>query len=273
MTFNDDADLSLSQDFAEAEANYPQAFGITFTPQVTGIALGVVGLITAAYLLLNFVKPAYDSLQTLKEEETTKQEKVDAFKSGAIDQKLLVAQNRLTQAELLRSQVLTQFTSSQDLETLLYDISRLAKGKNLILNSYTPTGEPKIVNDNSLGNAVNKKLKRQTFNVEIEGSYPKIHAFLGDLEKLQPLLLVSGLKMAFDKSSFKVNAVDLKIVNGNLISKGKIIPNQDEIIKASFLLEAILPLTPEELAKIAKAEEKTKKQQSPKDNQTTEEKK
>jgi len=273
MTFNDDADLSLSQDFAEAEANYPQAFGISFTPQVTGIALGVVGLITAAYLLLNFVKPAYDSLQTLKEEETTKQEKVDAFKSVAIDQKLLVAQNRLTQAELLRSQVLTQFTSSQDLETLLYDISRLAKSKNIILNSYTPTGELKIVNDNSLGNTVNKKLKRQTFSVEIEGSYPKIHAFLGDLEKLQPLLLVSGLKMTFDKSSFKVNAVDFKIVNGNLISKGKIVPNQDEIIKASFLLEAILPLTPEELAKIAQAEEKAKKQQSAKDNKTTEEKK
>jgi hypothetical protein len=79
--------------------------------------------------------------------------------------------------------------------------------------------------------------------------------------------------MTFDKSSFKVKAVDLKIANGNLISKVKIIPNQDEVIKASFNLEAILPLTTEELAQIAKAEEKIKKEQSSKDNKNTEEKK
>lgn len=33
-----------------AEADYPSAFGITFTPKISGIAIGVGGFLIAGYL-------------------------------------------------------------------------------------------------------------------------------------------------------------------------------------------------------------------------------
>lgn len=258
MTFNvnDDFDRNRAADVLEEEPNYPVAFGITFTPQVSGIAFAVLGLLGAAFILLNFVQPVYDSYKTLKEEEASKQEKASTQKSGAINQQLAEAEARLRQSELLRSQVLRQFSTTKSLQTLLYDIAQRAKARGVTLNSYSPQGDLAVVNDSSFGDTVNNKLKRQTFSLEIEGSYGQIHAFIEDLEKLQPLLIVSGLKMAFDRASFTVNLANVKRLEGNVVSKAKIVPTQSETIKASFNLEAILPLSREELAKISQSEQK-----------------
>jgi Tfp pilus assembly protein PilO len=272
MTFNQDFEQNSASDFLEEAPNYPVAFGITFTPQLSGLALGLLGLAGAGYILLNFVLPAYDSFQTLKAEEATKQEKVDAKKLEALNQQFAEAQDRLQQSELLRSQVLDQFTSPQNLQTLLYDIFQRAKARGVTLNSYTPQGDLTVVNDDSLGNAVNNKLKRQIFTLAIEGGYPQIYAFIGDLEKLQPLLIVSALKMNFDQSSFPANGGTLKSAKGTIASPGKTIPNPGETIKASFNLEAIVPLSPAELANLSQSKEKDqnkdKAKQSPKASQS-----
>jgi type IV pilus assembly protein PilO/type IV pilus assembly protein PilQ len=50
-----------------------------------------------------------------------------------------------------------------------------------------------VVSDSSLGSAVNNKLKRQTFNVKIEGNYVNSQKVIRDLERLQPLILLKGL--------------------------------------------------------------------------------
>lgn len=257
MIFNEEFNQNSPADFPEEEPNYPVAFGMTFTPKVTGIALGLLGFAAAGYILLNFVLPVYDSYQTLKTEESTKQEKVDANNAGTISQQLAEAKDRLAQAEVLRSQVLSQFTSPQNLQTLLYDISQLAQARGVTLNSYKPEGELTTINDGSLGAPVNNKLKRQIFTLDIEGSYPKIYGFISDLEKLQPLLIVSGLKI-IDKSVF-----ELEPQNGAITSKLKFTPTPEETIKASFNLEAIVPLSREELAKLAQSAKKEKDQEKP----------
>ena len=50
----------------DASADYPTAFGITFTPQITGIALGVVGVVGMVYILISFFLPAWNDYQQLK---------------------------------------------------------------------------------------------------------------------------------------------------------------------------------------------------------------
>ena len=39
------------------ESNYPEVFGIIFTPKATGITIGVVGFIIAAFFGLDAITP------------------------------------------------------------------------------------------------------------------------------------------------------------------------------------------------------------------------
>ncbi len=62
------------QDFLPVEGqeeapNYPTAFGITFTPRVSGIVFGLLGLAAAAYLLVNVVQPAWQQNQDLRQQK------------------------------------------------------------------------------------------------------------------------------------------------------------------------------------------------------------
>ncbi|MEB3228143.1 MAG: pilus assembly protein, partial [Synechocystis sp.] len=66
----------------DASADYPTAFGITFTPQVSGIALGIVGVVGMVYIVLNFFLPAWDEYQQLKSDEAAKQAQVDQQSTG-----------------------------------------------------------------------------------------------------------------------------------------------------------------------------------------------
>ncbi|NES74023.1 MAG: hypothetical protein F6K24_56985, partial [Okeania sp. SIO2D1] len=44
----------------EQQPDYPQAFGVTFTPTVSGVLVGVLGFGVAAYLAYTFVLPAWE---------------------------------------------------------------------------------------------------------------------------------------------------------------------------------------------------------------------
>jgi hypothetical protein len=233
------------------EENYPVAFGITFTPKVQGIALALLGLVGAGYVLMNFVAPAYESYQKLKTEEAEKLDQVKQQESGALGQKLIAAEAQLHQSEALRSQVLGLFSSNDSLKTLLFDVGSLVKARGATLLSFAPSGDLAVVSDGSLGESVNNKLKRQSFALEVSGTYDQIQTLMIDLERLQPLLIVKGLNTSPLEAATAVNVVGMKVENGRVVSQGQVMPKANEKLKAGFSLDAILPLTPEEIAQLA----------------------
>ncbi|MBD2295837.1 pilus assembly protein PilO [Anabaena sphaerica FACHB-251] len=248
MTLSDD--LSFSQNtFDDASSSYPTAFGITFTPQIIGGIVGGLGFLGGVYMIVNTVMPAWNNFQDLQTRNNNLQ--------GEVEQKRLKAQQidkvlaELAQSKQQQTQVLALFANEKSLDTLLIDTSLLVDssnaqvpGTNAVrakLKKFVPSGDKaEIITDNSLGEKVNNKLKRQTIKVEIEGNFEQTQAIMRNIERLQPLLLVQNydsklIPPEVDKSDEKKKAVRTGI--------GK--------LSTSFDLVALMPLTAEELTEIA----------------------
>ncbi|MCA2813179.1 MAG: pilus assembly protein [Microcystis sp. M090S1] len=242
MTFTEEFEDRELEEFDE----YPIAFGITFTPRNSGIAAAVLGLLGSFYLLFNWVMPAYNTLQQLQNDAAGKQQQVDQQKSGLRPAEFQKIESQLQQKQAIKQQILSLFAKEKDLSTILLDISNIFKSRNVKLISFQPQGlEPVVVSDGSLGSAVNNKLKRQTLNVKIEGNYANTQEVIRDLERLQPLILLNSLNTQMEKEGSAVKVVS----TGN--NKATIVPQGDKPVTTTFLLDVIIPLNAEELAKLA----------------------
>ena len=242
MTFTEEFEDRELEEFDE----YPIAFGITFTPRNSGIAAAVLGLLGSFYLLFNWVMPAYNTLQQLQNDAAGKQQQVDQQKSGLGSAEFQKIESQLQQKQAIKQQILSLFAKEKDLSTILLDISNIFKSRNVKLISFQPQGlEPVVVSDGSLGSAVNNKLKRQTLNVKIEGNYANTQEVIRDLERLQPLILLNSLNTQMEKEGSAVKVVS----TGN--NKATIVPQGDKPVTTTFLLDVIIPLNAEELAKLA----------------------
>lgn len=255
MTISEDLSFSQNSNFNDVSPSYPVAFGVTFTPPIIGAVVGGLGFLGAVYMILNMVMPEFSKFQDLQTKSKDLQ--------GQVDQKTLQAKQAdkiltdLAQSKEQQTQVLALFANEKSLDTLLLDTSRLVDssnapvvGSNAIrakLKRFVPEGDkPEIIADSSLGDKVNNKLKRQIINVEIEGNFEQTQAIMRNIERLQPLLLVENydsrlVEPEVDKSDKDKPAVRKEI--------GK--------LSTSFDLVALMPLTAEEVAKIA-AEEAAK---------------
>ena len=87
MTFADD----FAAENRGLEEDYPTAFGITFTPTVTGIALAVLGVVGVGYIFINMVRPAQERYQQASTKKQELQGQLEKIKSG--DLQLKLAQN------------------------------------------------------------------------------------------------------------------------------------------------------------------------------------
>jgi Tfp pilus assembly protein PilO len=242
MTFTEEFEDRELEEFDE----YPIAFGITFTPRNSGIAAAVLGLLGSFYLLFNWVMPAYNTLQQLQNDAAGKQQQVDQQKSGLGAAEFPKIESQLQQKEATKQQILALFAQEKNLSTILLDISNIFKSRNVKLISFQPQGlEPVVVSDGSLGSAVNNKLKRQTLNVKIEGNYANTQEVIRDLERLQPLILLNSLNTQMEKEGSAVKVVS----TGN--NKATIVPQGDKPVTTTFILNVIIPLSAEELAKLA----------------------
>ena len=252
-------------------SQYPSAFGIEFTPKVTGIAIGLVGLVGAAYLFMNFVQPVMQANQTLSDEINT--EKANAKNKEQLQLDFQQAQADLAQAKQQQASVFTLFANQPSLKTLLLDLNKRIENRNTNLKpddvkarlkKFQP--DPKVsgpVTDSSLGAAVNNKLYREAYIVELEGTFAQTMLFMLDLERLKPLLVVKNLKSELDTNDrFYVLQQQGKLVpvkvnetgTGQAIAKfdqGKPVLNPVRKLKTSFQLQALRPLTAEEKAKLA----------------------
>jgi hypothetical protein len=245
------ADDFISEDGSELAADYPSAFGITFTPTVSGIALAVLGLVGAGYIFMNMVKPALESYEQVKSQQQEKQGQIDSLKSGDLQQQVANLNAELEAEQDLKSRILTLFTNEKDLDTLLLDLSSFIAANQGKLINYTPDSSAATIQDGSLGNEVNGKLKKTSIALEIEATFPQTQAILRDLERLQPLLVIQSYSSKVSQPPTVVLAA----------SKEELIPAKEAKLQTQLKLDAILPLSPQEQAQAEQQQEQNQEQQ------------
>ena len=118
------------------EVDYPELFGITFTPTVTGISIGVGGFLIAAYLAWSQVIPALSTLGELNNTREEKQTQLDQISEDQLDKIVAQKKSQLKEAEQLKEEVVQLFTNEETLQTLLLDINTFADLSNVTLKSY-----------------------------------------------------------------------------------------------------------------------------------------
>lgn len=245
MTLSDD--LNFAEQAAELDAGaspYPVVFGISLTPQIIGLVVGVLGILGSVYILLNMVMPAWDTYQQ-KQAQNSELEGQVLQKQATVKQKGKVTAE-LAQAKQQKQQVLALFADEKTLDTLPLDLNRLVEAGNsqvsanavrAKLQKFVPvTQKPETINDGSLGIAINGKLKRTSVNVEIVGTYEQTQSILRNIERLQPLLIVRD----YQSTLSLVQATDR---SGKPIRRVGPAP-----ITTSFQLQALMPLSPDEIA-------------------------
>jgi type IV pilus assembly protein PilO len=264
----------------ESAASYPTAFGITFTPTISGVLLGLLGLGAAGAIATYLVMPAWEANQALDAKVKEKTEQLQ--QQDAIRKQIQDAKDQLAKSKQKRDQVYGLFASEKSLNTLLLDLNQLIERNNAGLLGATNTklsacpiqvqqmfsqpggaqefkerfgelvAEAKlkrfkpdekgaaVITDSSLGAPINGKLKRQTISVDVRGNFNQTQSIFRTIERLQPLLLIRNL--------------DVKVVD-NKISEGlyEIQPDgtiryltncqPDNQIATSFEMDALLPLT------------------------------
>jgi type IV pilus assembly protein PilO len=249
MTLSEDLNFAEHAGNVDSEPSYPVVFGITFTPKIIGILVGVVGLAGAMYMLLNMVMPAWESYQQKQGQSNELQGQIQQ-KEATVKQ-IGKVKEELAQAKQQKKQVLALFSDEKTLDTLLLDLNRLVESGssptplNAVrakLQKFVPaTDKPEIVTDSSLGAAVNGKLKRSSINVEIIGTYEQTQSIIRNIERLQPLLIVKDYQSALAN----IQATD---TSGKPLRRVGAAP-----ITTSFQLQALMPLNSEDAAAAAKA--------------------
>ncbi|NJL11025.1 MAG: pilus assembly protein PilO [Calothrix sp. SM1_7_51] len=239
MTFSDDLSFNEQSGEFESAPSYPVAFGITFTPKIIGILIGVAGIGVALYIILNMLMPAWDNFQQKETKRNDLQGQIDQ-KKASINQIGKVKQE-LADAKQQQIQVLSLFANEKTLNTLLLDLNRLVEAGNTQIASngvraklrkFSPT-------DSSYGALVNNKLKRSITNIEINGTYEQTQAILRNIERLQPLLIVKDYKSVLQPPETPPPGVRPRL--------------GPAAITSSFQLQALMPLSPEEIAANAAA--------------------
>ena len=243
MTVSEDFISDGEGDFEAAAPTYPTAFGVTFTPAISGVIIAVLGLAGTIYLILNLVLPTFQKYQELQASRSEKQTLVEQKK--AVLQQTDQVRTELAQTKQQQTEVLALFASEQTLDTLLLDLNRVVESGNAKpggfirarLKRYVPASPlAEVITDGSLGAAVNGKLKRRVINVELEGTFEQTQAIIRNIERLQSLLLIKDYQSTLAQAT----------------------PNQQGrvsggsgTINTAFQLQALIPADPAEAANAA----------------------
>ena len=250
--------MTFADDFASEELleEYPSAFGITFTPKITGIAIAVAGITLAVYGFMTYIRPAQEEYQQAVTQKQELQAQLNSIKSGDLQLKLAQLQADLAEKKVLKSRVLSMYTSEDDLETLLIDLNSFIATNEGDLIQYQPDSDISVVSDASLGAEVQGKLKSKGVSLTFEGTFNETKQILQDLERLQPLLMVQNIGST-------VTEQPTALITGN---RSEIVPNEQAELATQIKLNAILPMSQDELEQArqvdAKAEQEARSRSS-----------
>lgn len=246
MTFADD----FATDEQLLEDDYPSAFGITFTPTIMGVVIAVAGVTLAVYGFMKYVKPAQEELKQAQTQKQELQTQLASIKSGDLQLQLAQLQADLEEKKILKSRVLSMFTSEDDLETMLIDLNSFIAANGGDLSQYQPDSNVSVVNDASLGAGVQGKLKRKGISMTFEGTFTETKQILQDLERLQPLLMVQSIGST-------VAEKPTALITGN---RSEIVPNEQAELRTQIKLNAILPQSQAELEQARKVDQQAEQE-------------
>ncbi len=235
FTTTEEFGTQMGDDFGD-EGQYPEAFGITFTPQITGIAIGVAGLLIAGYLFWSQVLPVWGELSDLQGEKIDKQNDLNQLNSNQLQLKIQQKKAELRQTKQIKEEVTELFATRESLESLLLDISKFANLTNIRLNSYVPLKDRERVDDGSFGSLANDNFKVKIYNLDLEGTFAQLQLFLQDIERLQPLLVVQDFNA-------KAESQDYLLKNNQLVAVGQ--PNLEATITIKAVFPDLQPIEPE----------------------------
>ena len=237
----------------------PTVFGIPLTPTVSGVAIALVGLAGAVYLVINLVQPAWQENQALK--QSVEEKRSQLVNREETQRQIQEARTRLQAAQQLQADVLSLFASEESMDTLLLDLNERVQSVNAgitdpsrraVLSRFqavigensqsaaTPdaliSARPDVVSDSSLGPELNGKLERRVYNVELEGNFNQTQSIIRSIERLQPLLIVRNLRSELDEATQLIRVDE----------QGRVVPNgqPQTRITTSFQLIALLPVEP-----------------------------
>lgn len=245
MTFSDE--LTPEERLEEEEgAAYPEVFGITFTPMISGIALAIVGVGVAGYLWLNFVQSAQKQYSDLIDQRSTLRDQIENQPSLAGEIQRLEGEIQRVRSQ--QGEVLNLLSSEESLDTLLFDLEQTVQETNdetvteeveeFELESFDPLiANAEVVNDGSFGDAVNGKIKRKTYSLEVVGTFKQTRSLITSIERLQPLLLVND---------FSTELTEPQQIEFSQ-EENRFIADPDPKLSSTFELEAILPISKEKL--------------------------
>ncbi|MBP0016802.1 MAG: hypothetical protein J7647_04505 [Cyanobacteria bacterium SBLK] len=233
MTFADD--LAPMEGEEEERSPYPAAFGITFTPVIIGVIAAIVGLGAAGAIGYQFLRPAWENLQGVKQQVDEKE--VQKLQLANLEQKSQALQNQLEQIQVSQKDVLSLFSEDSSLDTLLLNLNQQVKNRGLLLNYTPPAGAPELITDGSWGAPVNNLLKRQQVSLQIEAPFGETLEILRNLERMQTLVAVKNLRLEVTQQEAR-----LLSARGNILTAG------EPELTGNFDLEILIPVSEEELA-------------------------
>lgn len=208
-------------------------FGISMTPTILGILLGLLGVGAFFYIWSTYVSPVLEAKKQLETDKQTKDAQLQQLKTGQIDQQIREIQAQLDREKILEPEVLGMFSDEKTLDTLLLDLSNSIESNQAQLITFLPQDTSAVqITDGSLGELVNYRLKRKSNNVTIRGTFEETKAAIQDIERLQPLLLIK------DFSTAVVENPTYRYSNGQIIVTGQ------PILESTFKIDAILPEDP-----------------------------
>ncbi len=237
MTFADDF-APIEGEELEPQSPWPAAFGVTFTPRVGGILLGVLGLAGAAALGYYVVLPAWNALTELQLSRDQQAQERDSLL--ATIQRRAALEQEAQQAQVRRQQVLSLFADEAALDTLLLDLNRQVEARDSAIRRYDPViAAVEPIQDGSWGPEVNGLLKNKRFAMEVTGTFDQLLNVLRSFEQLQLVLSVEDVNLA------ATGTQALRFEQGQLVA------SEPPELQAQFNVEVLLPVSAEELAELA----------------------
>ncbi|MBW4468506.1 MAG: pilus assembly protein PilO [Pegethrix bostrychoides GSE-TBD4-15B] len=232
----------------EEVVGYPKLFGLTITPVIGAIALTLLGALAAYLLWSNLVQGTLTRNQELKTDIEAKEAQL--ANQADTQKQIAEAKVRLQSAKQLQADVRSLFATEDSLNTLLLDVNERVQSVNAGITDPARraslaqfdlnTEASGVISDSSLGTEVNGKLERRVYDVQIKGSFPQTQSIIRNIERLQPLLVVSDLVSDLDSETQKILLDD----RGRITPTGQ--PNTQII--TSFKLSALLPADPNQPA-------------------------
>lgn len=222
--------------------DYPKVFGISITPTVGAILLILLGALGAYLLWTNLVQGTLQRNQELKADIAAKEQQL--ANQADTQKQIADARARLQSAQQLQADVRSLFASEESLDTLLLDINERVQSvnagitdpaKRATLSRFDLNEEASgVITDSSLGTEVNNKLERRVYDVEIRGTFPQTQSIIRNIERLQPLLVVSEFNSDLDQSTQRIV----------LDNRGRLAPagQPDTQITTAFRLSALVPV-------------------------------